>query len=356
MQPWPLGPAILFRMKYRVAVVLGLSLLPALSADWSPRLAADYMDARQQEWIAWPRANGGAKPCISCHTSVPYLLSRPALRKELGEKAPTSSETTLLASLSSRLDKKTPDGQALGVESVMAALFLVRRDAPGKMSPETVQAFDRMWALQNREGKAAGSWKWYITDLDPWEEPESDLFGAAMAALAVGATPPEYRQRPEVRERIAALSAFIRGPHEPRPLQNWLTVAWASVRLPEIMDDTTRQKFIREILDKQQSDGGWSMQSLGPWKTHAEAPPATTASDAYATAFTAYVLEQTGMKPASEPRLQRALAWLRTHQDPKGGYWDSSSLNHKYPAGSVEIKFMRDAATGYATMALLCAD
>src|SRR5438874_803944 len=130
----------LIDMMYRIAVVLGLSVLPALCGDWSPRLAADYLDSRQKEWIAWPRANGGAKPCISCHTNVPYLMARPALRKALGEKEPTQYEISLLESLRSRLDKKEPNGESLGVESIMAALFLA-----------TPAAYERMWGLQLRE-------------------------------------------------------------------------------------------------------------------------------------------------------------------------------------------------------------
>src|SRR5437660_6587324 len=104
----------LIDMMYRIAVVLGLSVLPALCGDWSPRRAADYLDSRQKEWFAWPTANSGAKPCISCHTGLTYLLARPALRKALGENAPTQYEMGLLESLRSRVDKKAPDTAGLG--------------------------------------------------------------------------------------------------------------------------------------------------------------------------------------------------------------------------------------------------
>jgi hypothetical protein len=53
--------------------------------------------------------------------------------------------------------------------------------------------------------------------------------------------------------------------------------------------------------------------------------------------------------------LSKALAWLRSHQDPKGGYWAADSMNHKHDVGTVPEKFMSDAATGYATAALLAA-
>ena len=75
-------------------------------------------------------ANAAAKPCVSCHTGVTYLLARPALRKALGENTPTVYETGLLASLRSRVDQKEPAAaQGLGVESILAARFLATADA-----------------------------------------------------------------------------------------------------------------------------------------------------------------------------------------------------------------------------------
>src|SRR4051795_8593677 len=82
--------------------------VPALAADWNPRLAAQYLDARQKEWFDWPTANANAKPCVSCHTGMTYLLARPALRRALYEDTPTTYETGLLASLRSRVDKREP--------------------------------------------------------------------------------------------------------------------------------------------------------------------------------------------------------------------------------------------------------
>src|SRR5215469_8296533 len=58
-------------------------------SDWNPRLAADYLDAREEAWYKWQIAGINGGPCISCHTPVPYLLARPALRRILGEPQPT---------------------------------------------------------------------------------------------------------------------------------------------------------------------------------------------------------------------------------------------------------------------------
>ena len=69
------------------AVFMILAAPLAYGGDWSPRLAADYLDGRQKEWFAWPAAKAPGGTCISCHTGMTYLLSRPALRKALGDDA-----------------------------------------------------------------------------------------------------------------------------------------------------------------------------------------------------------------------------------------------------------------------------
>lgn len=66
------------------------------------------------------------------------------------------------------------------------------------------------------------------------------------------------------------------------------------------------------------------------------------------------MVEQAGVG-RSNANLTRALGWLETHQDPKIGYWFADSMNHKHEAGSMPERFMSDAATGYATAALLAA-
>ena len=123
-------------MLARAAVCLALSLSPAVAADWNPRLAAQYLDSRQKEWFAWPRANAGAKPCISCHTGMTYLLARPALRKALGEDMPTEYEVGAQRSqqpgLENLIDRHAPYRKKSSVEkeapSREAALLRVNRD------------------------------------------------------------------------------------------------------------------------------------------------------------------------------------------------------------------------------------
>lgn len=333
--------------------ILGLFLLvvaPGLAGDWNPKLAAEYLDGRQKEWFAWPKSKSTGGPCISCHTSTSYLMARPALRQRLGAAERTSFETGLMDAMRVRLEKgKEPkSAQALGVEAIHASLFLAREDSRGAMSEQTRQAFDRLWRLQAREGKDKGSWNWFSLNVDPWEMPESRFYGATLAAMAVGSTPVNYRA--EVREQVSELVDYLRREQAGQPLHNRVMLLWASVKLPELLSKAERRSLLTEIGRQQQTDGGWTMASLGPFKAHDDAPEAV-GSNAYATALVSFVLRRTGVK-ASTPAVWKSLEWLRANQDRERGYWAASSMNHKYEANSMMEGFMRDAATAFAVMAL----
>ncbi len=62
---------------------------------------------------------------------------------------------------------------------------------------------------------------------------------------------------------------------------------------------------------------------------------------------------QTAGVPRAHPQLVRALDWLRSHQDRESGYWAAESMNKQYEPGSMPVRFMRDAATSFAALALL---
>ncbi len=330
-----------------VALALASAALAAGPRDWNPRLAAGYLDQRQKDWFAWKPASRTGGPCVSCHTGVPYLIARPALRRALGETDVISYEDGLRSGLRTRTASPPAPGpgahaiEGIGVEAVLAALFL-----PG----DREHAFDRLWSLQIKEGPAKGAWPWFNLDLDPWETPEAQFYGASLAAMAIGEAPPEYRKRPEA----AALIAYFSNSLDSQPLHNRLTLLWASAKWPAILAASKRQAILDETWRRQQPDGGWTAESLGPFATRAAAPE-SSGSNSYATAVASVALLKAGV-PASDPRLANALTWLRSHQDKQSGYWAAESMNKHYEAGSMQILFMRDAATALASLALLEAE
>ena len=331
-------------------VALIVVTTPSLYADWSPELAARYLDARQKEWFSWKPAASADGPCVSCHTGMTYLLARPALRRALKESEPTMYERGLLDRLRANVGAK-PAGALQGVETIFSALFLSREDARNTMSAHTQKALDQLWTLQSAEGPTKGAWRWYAANLDPWENPESGYYGASLAALALGHTPAEYRDRANVRESVASLTTYLANPPAPPRLHDRLALLWASSTLPTVLSVAAQRALVAETFAKQQADGGWTLESLGPWITHTDPPPAA-GSNAYATAFATFALHRSGVAP-SHAGLARAFAWLQSHQDPKTGAWPAVSMNKRYPASSMESLFMQDAATAFAALALI---
>ena len=118
---------------------------------------------------------------------------------------------------------------------------------------------------------------------------------------------------------------------------------------PGALSESQRASLVNDVFAGQEADGGWTLDSLGQWTMHPDAPPAT-GSNAYATGFTAFALERAGIRA---PGLSRALAWLRSHQDPATGAWVAVSMNKRRPADSMEGLFMQDAATAFAAIALI---
>ena len=112
-----------------------------------------------------------------------------------------------------------------------------------------------------------------------------------------------------------------------------------------------RTAIVDEAWNKQQADGSWTTEALGPFEAHPNAPRAE-GGNAYATAFAAYILQQTA-GDAPKPKLARALDWLRTHQNAGCGCWQAVSMNKQFEPGSMQSKFMTDAATSFAVLALL---
>jgi len=332
------------------AAVFGLSAISAIAAEWSPERAARYLDGRLEQWFAWKTAASPEGPCVSCHTGMTYLLARPALRRRLGESQPTRYEQGLLARLRANVGEK-PESYLQGVESIFATLFLSMQDAGRPMSAETRKAFDQLWTLQLREGPSTGSWDWLIVNLDPWEHSQSTFFGAALAALAVGTAGPSYANSPAISEPVARLTAYLRAPSARRPLHERVALLWAASAWRELLPVGERESLIAELFTRRQPDGGWTNGSLGPWSEHPDAPT-VDGSASYPTAFVTYVLLRAGI-PASDARLARALTWLIDHQDREAGSWSAVSMNKRYPAGSMESFFMQDAATAFASLALI---
>jgi hypothetical protein len=336
----------------RMAIVLAFSTALGFAFDWDPAAAAKYLDSRQDKWFAWPRAASKGGPCMSCHTGLTYILARPVLRRALSETAPARWETGMLEGLKARVEDNTAPDQPADAQAVLAALALAiddQRSARG-LSRETEAAFRRMWRLQVGDGTRKGAFPWNNSGRDPYSN-EATYMGASLAALAVAIAPGNYGSRPEIRGNLEALENYLRNSANGQPVHHRLISLWTSAKLKGLLPDAAAEQILRETWQGQEADGGWTLKSLGPWKDHPQAPP-QPGSNAYATALAALSVQEYGIS-REDPRVVKALNWLKAHQNSHDGAWAAASFNTQYEAGSMQIEFMRDAATGFAALALL---
>ena len=340
------------------------------SAEWGQAAAAEYLDGRQSWWMTWPRAaRDHGTSCVSCHTTLPYALARPALSAALGEPGLPIPEAHLLEGVRKRValwnevDPFYPDqtvglpktSESRGTEAILNALILASRDASeGHLTSDTRQAFENLWKLQFTRGEETGAWAWLYFDLAPWESEGAAYYGAALAAVAVGVAPDDYATSPEVQERLALLVAYLQQGLEGRSPFDRVMLLWASTELSGLLTSDEKQSIIDDVMSLQTRDGGWSLTSLGQWEGQDGFSP-DPGSDGYATGLIAFVLQRAGVSPAQE-NVSAALAWLVQNQDPISGRWPSSSLNRERDPESDSGLHMDDAATGFAVLALTQAD
>jgi squalene-hopene/tetraprenyl-beta-curcumene cyclase len=379
----PLAVFVLMGCALAVTAFFALSGLPVRgvraaskttepTAGWDRQAAERYLDDREIYWQGWEHAKKDhGTMCVSCHTQMSYGLARPVLRRDLNEQGPSAAEQGMLASIEKRVslwkemdpfysDATSGAGKEVesrNAESVLNALILSSYDQlQGHLSPITQAAFANAWALQSTSGPTAGAWVWQNFHYTPWESPESEYHGAALMAVAVGKAPDNYRNDPKIAANLAALTGYLRSHYEVQPLLNKVVALWASNWFPGVMTAAQRGKLLDDLYARQRAEGGWSLTDLGTWK-RVDDTPLVTRPDGYATGLTVLVLEET---TAADPRLKAraatpialGIAWLKANQDKATGAWPAWSLNKNRDPGSNVGKFMSDAATSYAVMAL----
>jgi squalene-hopene/tetraprenyl-beta-curcumene cyclase len=231
-----------------------------------------------------------------------------------------------------------------GAEAVLSLFTLAtqRRDRNEPVTEPEKIALKNLLAIQQKDGgqNDGGGWTWFKNRLHPVESEEGAYFGSTLAAWALAAYPASA-----TAQAMPALQAYLERESPRQPLHHRL--AWVTFAPGIKQKDAT----LRELWTTQQSDGGFTSASLGPWSKQEKAAP-DTGSNPYATAWAAFTAREAGVS-CSAPGLKRALDWLERNQDPTTGAWPTQSMNKVHEKGSTQSKFMTDATTGFAAAALI---
>ena len=287
--------AAMFRRALRIATIT------AVAAGWAAgavrgdardldrvRQAISYLDERQEAWSRFPKCAAGRGGQRYVLRELPYRNQlRPgtpragAVRRGDGAGAPVERMIAAMAfraeqwaELDSPRFRLIYDGndrkkaESRGTEAVFNAMILARDDAArGRASAgaATRRAFLHLWATQAREGRKAGSWDWINFGLEPWEADGSRMFGAALAAIAVGSAP-GYLDRPpdEAASRVITLHRdYLRLRFPEESLYNRLWVLEASTTLPGLLSADQSREVVDQVFAVQGDDGGWRWPPSG---------------------------------------------------------------------------------------------
>ena len=297
--------------------------------------AAKYLDDGAISWVR-------EKSCINCHTTGPYLAERPALTRFLGKP----SAEVLADFVKSIPEKPSEEKERDGVkyypganQSIWRTLGLAEWDKhiTGSLSDHTARSLRDMLLRQSGHGGFVAVGEVEIPHIT------TDFELSLQAARAIVAAPSWLAslQDAELLRRVARLKSFLR---DARPRNDYETILrlQLSALFPDLVSQAERAAALALLTQKQHPDGGWSLRDMSAtdnWRTPmskfvlqliANLPDAANpASDPYMTAFAIILLRDNGI-PATDPRIQRGIAWLKQEQRVSGRWWMHSLYRGNY--------------------------
>ena len=331
-------------------------IIPPASADepildnFSLKAALDYIDNGA---LAWSKE----RKCVSCHTNGSYLFTRPALTGMIGN--PPQEMRDFFVQQLDKLQVKDRKvlrkrENATQVAYVAAGLAEWDKHVSNHLSTETDRALRLLFEVQREDGA--------FNNHNCWPPLESSYFhSATVAAMAITSAPgwlaSSAGDSPELLDQFEQLKTFLRDSEPPHDYGR-LLLLWASARIPDLIDSERKQSIIEMILDRQKSDGGWSIRTFATpesWgkgnraeKLRAEPELDNPPSDGHLTGLAVIVLRESGVCK-TDPQIRKAIKWILNNQRQSGRWW-TRSLN------SDDYHFITFSGSCYPLLALANCD
>ena len=287
------------------------------------RAAQKYLDDGAVCWVR-------EKSCIACHSTGVYMTERSALTAFLGKPSEVVLEDFV---------KSAEKGGGGSIQSVWRSLGLASWDKHvlKKLSDHTDKSLRQTLKLATPEG--------FFKTINQVEIPyiTTNFELTMQAARAMAAAPGwlETVKDTDTLQRIDRIKSWLK---QHQPINDYELAAKLQLAsfMPELVTPSERDSAIAMLWRQQQPDGGWStrlMSELMKWHEtmdpkvvamiQAEPDAANPASDAYMTAYAIVLLRESGT-PASDPRIQRGITWLKQTQRVSGRWWMKSLFRDTY--------------------------
>jgi squalene-hopene/tetraprenyl-beta-curcumene cyclase len=323
--------------------------VPAATAD-EPRVkafgpdtvqaAAKYLDDGAHYWVR-------EKSCLACHSTGVYMVERSCVTRQLG-KPSVEVLRDFIASVPRTPGKPGESAQASVWRS--SGLASWDRHVEGKLSEHTERSL-RHTVMILPDDNMYNTIKLieipYITT----------RFELTVQALRAMVTAPGWLANLKDAELLARVERIKNHLREHQPINDYERALKLQVAnlLPELVPQEERDAAIAMLWRKQQPDGGWCTRRMSdllkwrlevhpaterqPWKEAMDPTvvalirnlpdAANPGSDPYMTAFAIVLLRESGV-PASDPRIQRGIAWLKENQRVSGRWWMNSLFRGNY--------------------------
>jgi ankyrin repeat protein len=328
------NPAVLAELKLSAISAAAQPTAAASAAPVTPRAAVERSMPLLRTGSSRVMSDGG---CVACHAQpMAAMAADLALARGWRAEPPATDASQVALSMTTGVTGFLQGREAGGLPDshLFNTLMMAARRSPSSLATD---AFVAYLAAKQRP---AGHWHG-ITTRPPMQDGDINRTALAVRTLTFYATP---ARRTELERRVARAAAWLAAQDplstEERVMQ-LLGLRWADAHA------AVRETRTRELIAAQRRDGGWGQT------TH-------LATDGYATGQVLYTLRELGV-PASEPAVQRAIAFLlRTQRDDGSWYVRSRAMKIQpyfesgFPHG--HDQWISQAATAWAAMGLTLGD
>jgi squalene-hopene/tetraprenyl-beta-curcumene cyclase len=305
------------------------------------KAAAKYLDDGAHYWVR-------EKICLACHSTGVYMVERSALTKQLGK--PSEEVLKYFIKTVPQTDGKPGEGNAATSVWRSSGLAAWDKYVEGKLSEHTARSL-RHTLMILPDDNVYDTIK--LIEI-PYITTRFELTVQAMRAMVTAPGWLANLKDAELLARVERIKKFLR---EHPPLNDYelaLKLQLANLA-PDLVSKEEREAAVAMLWKKQLPDGGWStrrMSDLLKWRVEVHPPTekqpwkeamdptvvkliqnlpdaADPGSDPYMTAFAVVLLRESGV-PASDPRLQKGIAWLKENQRQSGRWWMYSLYRGNY--------------------------